>query len=220
MHVQAEQGRPSVEGSTAGRNWQTHPGLYAASLKKNKPRSVPSPVQQGHSTPTNMKKKVYHKKLMKNNQTTITTENYEAGYREEGMPRHLIQELDVLDIKEFEVALDYWMNHYNFSGSSNVIYAYDESKYPNPKNKKTNNYKKSSQNMPISRNKAVSFACKVLIEYSQHQRLQSIVIDAAYKKAVKGRSKINLTDGNYLNEFRQTKFHPYLFARVYASEPH
>jgi hypothetical protein len=101
------------------------------------------------------------------------------------MPGYLIEELDLLDMEEFEAALEYWMKYYDFTGQIDTIYAYDESKYPNPKNKKTNNYKKSSQNMPINRNKALSFACKVLIEYSQHQRLQSIVIDAAYKKAVK-----------------------------------
>jgi hypothetical protein len=176
MHAQAEPGCPRANGSLAGRNWQTHPGLYGASLFKKNPRSVPSPCGNGKGqlAPTTINKKVHEEKPTKDKKKIIKDKAYETGYREKDMPSYLIKELDLLDTKEFESALDYWMNQHNFIGSNDSICAYDESIYPNPKNKKFKNYQKGSPNLPNNRGKALSFACKVLIEYSQHQRLQSL----------------------------------------------
>jgi hypothetical protein len=65
--------------------------------------------------------------------------DYATGHRMKGMPHHLFSEqLDKLDNKEFTIALEYWMNHFNFSKEQDSTLvndftgaAYDESRYPN-----------------------------------------------------------------------------------------
>jgi rhodanese-related sulfurtransferase len=155
MHVKVKPGRPTVEGGRADRNWRTEPGLYSARLQKSF-RSAP--------TPTPKRDKKSYKKPHFNKKKSLVD-----GYRKDGMPAYLVKDLDRLDTEEFEVALNYWMNNFNFIGypTTMVPYqehlaAYDESLYPNEHYKPTgrrhnNNHRRV--NVPIQRNQALVFAC-------------------------------------------------------------
>jgi hypothetical protein len=41
--------------------------------------------------------------------------DHASGYRMNGTPHHLVEQLDKLDIQEFTIALEYWMNQFNFT---------------------------------------------------------------------------------------------------------
>ena len=86
---------------------------------------------KGSSAPTNTKSK-------------SNNDNSGMGYRKEGMPRHLVEELDILD--NMEVALDYWMQHFNFVYKSNELVAYNESICADAGNKQP---ERQLKNVPI-----------------------------------------------------------------------
>jgi hypothetical protein len=74
-----------------------------------------------------------------------------------------VKALDALNTQQFELALYYWMNQFNFPYT-----AYDESIYPNEQRKPTGSqYKKTrlSNNVPKHLDQALLFACQTLIEY-------------------------------------------------------
>ncbi len=211
-HARPEPRPPNAEGGDAGHNWQkTYPGLYDASLlKKKNYQSAPLKYGKGSSAPTNTKSKP-------------NKDNSGMGYRKEGMPRHLVKELDILDTMEFEIALDYWMEHFNFVYQSNKLVAYDESIYPDARNKPSERHRKNkfqSKQIPSHRDSALVFACQALVEYSQHQRLATHVVSTAYKKSASLRGKVNEHDENYLENFHETKFRPNMFAQVYSTARH
>jgi hypothetical protein len=105
----AELGPPSVEGSYADHDiWKTEPGLYAFSPKNNN-RLAPN----GHSTPATTKKKNkkghYYRKgqQQKNYIVQHELDNHYSQQLNVRMPLYLVEELDLLDTKEFEIAFDY-----------------------------------------------------------------------------------------------------------------
>jgi hypothetical protein len=51
------------------------------------------------------------------------------------MPPNHVKEIDTT---EFEIALEYWMNHFNFVGNNFLPAADDESIYPDPKHQRRN----------------------------------------------------------------------------------
>jgi hypothetical protein len=202
-YAKAEQGRPSVEGSVAGRNWQTHPGLYGASLNNNNPRSVPFEFEEGHSTRTTNKKA--GKEPNRHQRSAMINKNND---RTKNMPSYVVEELNTLDTMEFQIALDYWMMHLNFTYSSNDLMAYDESIYPDARCKQAHQRRKrktQTNNTPNDREHALTFACRALVEYSQHQRLATQVKNTSYLKAASIRNKIHIYDENYLTRICSRK---------------
>jgi hypothetical protein len=144
-HAKAELGPPSVEGSDTGRNWtkpKPHPGLYRTRTKTLKTRLAPITQGGGHSTPAPKKtneRKRKDKSLPKQNSTKRKPSN-------EKVPHHLVQDLNNLSTQEFQIALDYWMNHFNFPYT-----AYDEPIYPDDASLPEATTRTMSQNIGIKR---------------------------------------------------------------------
>jgi hypothetical protein len=97
-------------------------------------------------------------------------------------------------MQEFEIAIDYWMNHFKFSYATEEPYAYDEGIYPDEQRKPSGRrYKHNtkSNNTPEKRNHALVFACQTLIEYSRYQRLSIPIVTAAHRQATSDRDNIH-----------------------------
>jgi hypothetical protein len=156
-HAKVKPGRPNVEGGRADHNWRV-PGLYNARLQKSSHRSA--------STPTTKRDKNNYKKKQLKKQSSHY-KYYGTGHLRIGMPPSLTKELNVLNTQEFEIALNFWMNAFSFIGyptttvpfDENYI-AYDEGRYPNPKNKPIVRSHKSNSgciNLPSQCEQAVAF---------------------------------------------------------------
>ena len=125
MHITVKQRPPTVgfEGR-ADRNWRTEPGLYGARLHKSRfsIKTDKIDVKKGHKKNSIMKIVKDPQKCEKYDKTYFQKQEKSChygryvGYREPGMPHHVVKELDHLDTLEFEEALTYWMNHFNFIG--------------------------------------------------------------------------------------------------------
>lgn len=167
-------GPPTVgSGGRAGRNWRPQPGLYNANPNKKRLPITTDTMKQ-------------HKKKAK--KTKPIKQAYECKERHYGfkvLPPEgdhikrkqpfLLKELERITVKKFQTALNYWTTHLNFG--NNIIpkmhwpspgAAYDNSHYPNPKNKpnrfrtKKNNLKEQAS---VKRNHALTFACRALAEF-------------------------------------------------------
>jgi hypothetical protein len=130
MHTKAEHGpTPSKEGE------QAETGVLSQdSTTSGSGRALDRPRHRPWTEASSTTKETL-RTTGRNNARTIT-----LGYREEGMPHHLIKKLDQLDTKEFDTALNYWMNHFNFVGYPTTsidhpqrLPAYDEGLYRIPR---------------------------------------------------------------------------------------
>jgi hypothetical protein len=68
------------------------------------------------------------------------------------MPLYLIQDLNNLDMQEFEIDIDYWMNYFKFTYATEELTAYDEGIYPDEQRKPTgrhHKYNAKSNNTPV-----------------------------------------------------------------------
>jgi hypothetical protein len=109
--------------------------------------------------------------------------DYASGYRMKGMPHYLVEQLDKLDIKEFTFALEYWMNHFNFTNEQGSTWtndsngaAYDESRYPNAQYKPSGKRFKENEcygHITAKRNQALAFSCKTLSKLHRQAPLTS-----------------------------------------------
>jgi hypothetical protein len=77
------------------------------------------------------------------------------------MPPYLMKEVDALDTTDFEVALEFLMNYFNFTGYSDPPAAYDESRYPDPEVK---NYARRNKQYEVTR----KITRKQLIDLCEH----------------------------------------------------
>jgi hypothetical protein len=76
--------------------------------------------------------------------------------------------INELDTQEFEIALNYWMDHINFIGHPTTLVTYDEGCYPNPNNKPTERRLKNNGrriNLSFHRNKALVSAYQAFSQY-------------------------------------------------------
>jgi hypothetical protein len=210
-HAPVEPGRPSVGESRADQTYRTEPGLYSAPINKKPQRSVTilSGTGRGHPTPTTKMKP----KAPSTPSNRFPTKFIDAGYRETGMPSYLVKELNELDTAEFKHALDYWMNHFNFAGEEFTPAAYDESRYPNPEQKRKTHLK-SPLSLNENRTRALGFACNTLMQYARlvhegnrfaghiHQQILNVIQDL---------------EPNYRTYFEDTTYEPDILSAAYYS---
>jgi hypothetical protein len=138
---------------------------------------------------------------MKNKKRKINEKNYNkeqkmsrylgyvTGYRTKGMPHNLVKQFDKLDLEEFTIALEYSMNHFNFTKERDSTLvndsagaAYDERRYPNAQYKPSGRRFKANGryvHITVKRNQALAFACKTLSELHRQARLTSNVAVSA-----------------------------------------
>jgi hypothetical protein len=101
------------------------------------------------SAPSKQKTNIYKKAERKG----LTASSHVLGYLSK------VCELEVLDTKEFETALDYWMERFNFVYQSKELIAYDESIYPDARNKQSGHSRMSkfhSNKVPSGRDRALA----------------------------------------------------------------
>jgi hypothetical protein len=128
--------------------------------------------------------------------------------------------------KNLKLALEYWMDNYKSllgQMSTSTLMMKANIQIPPKRNKKKPTSKtRALVTFPENRDEALSFACKLLVEYHhQHQRVGPKFITVAYEKggAKQITSKRDFKDKTYLNKFYHTnKFQPYLFARLYCND--
>jgi hypothetical protein len=109
------------------------------------------------------------------------------------------------------------MNYSKLSCATQELAAYDEGIYPDGQYKPTGRrYKHNtkSNNSSEHRNQALVIACQTLIEYSQHQRLATPVVIAAYHKTAFHRANLDHNDQRLLYRFSSTKNQPNMFAHA------
>jgi hypothetical protein len=104
--------------------------------------------------------------------------SHTSGYRMNGTPHYLVEQLDKLNIEEFTSALEYWMNRFNLTNEQGPTLtddstgaAYDESRYPNAQYKPSGKrFQKSGRygHITAKRNQALAFASKTLSELHRH----------------------------------------------------
>ena len=204
-HAPTELGPPRVEGSDAGQHWRLptqHSGLYNVNLLNNQSRLASRTVGTGHSTPTTK-----NRRKNRRNTKNKTTKTNHLSYAElkKTMPESLVRELNLMDMHEFEICLDYHMDDFGF--------AYDYSKYPDPDKKPKKG--KSRCSIPARdhsrRTKALAFGCQVLKQYSQALRLQSTIVVRVKDEMCSNKYAEPLKPG-YLNHFSSPRFLPNLCA--------
>jgi hypothetical protein len=167
MHLNTEQRLPTVGiGGRAGQNWRSQPGLYNATCKKKKLTITTDKMEPKIKKAKGTKTKKQTNGYKPRNQAKATLKT-KRGYTHQNHP-FLIEELNKITVKKFEIALNYWTMHLNFSDDITATLnnlkpgaAYDESRYPNPANKPRRVHsQKNQQQVPTStkRNHALTFA--------------------------------------------------------------
>jgi hypothetical protein len=157
--------------------------LYSARLQESY-SSIATNTTKPKEQKTNKTKKM-NKKNRKKAEMMYPYLNHASGYRMNGTPHYLVEQLDKLNIEEFTIALEYWMNRFNFTNEQGPILtddstgaAYDESRYPNAHYKPSGNRIKPNErhtHTMAKRNHALTFACETLSTLHRQAPLPSNV---------------------------------------------
>jgi hypothetical protein len=94
------------------------------------PRLVSLATGNGHSTPTTKKRDYKKRGKASHGHKHFDEQNIDNETLNKDMPFYLVQDLNNLDMQEFEIAFDYWMNHFKLSYATTELTAYDEGIYP------------------------------------------------------------------------------------------
>jgi hypothetical protein len=174
--VKAEQRPPKVGEGRACQNWRAEPGFYGAWLQESYPSIATNTTKPKDKKKNRMKK--MNKKNHKKAEMMYPYLDHASGYRMHGTPHYLVEQLDKLNIEEFIIALEYWMNSFNFTNEQCPILTddstgalYDESRYPNAQYKPSGNRFKPNErhtHTMAKRNQALTFASKTLSELHRH----------------------------------------------------
>jgi hypothetical protein len=170
----------------------------------------------GHSTPTNKKRGYKKRGKATYGHKHFDKQDINNVNINQDMPFYLLQDRNTLDMQEFEIAIDCWMNYFKFSYATEELYAYDEGIHPDEQSKPSGRrykYNAKSNNTPEQRNHALVYACQTLVEYSRYQRLSTPIVTAAHRQATSDRDNIHYNNRRHFDLFSSTKYQPNTFTK-------